>query len=105
MSCYPPGYEDPSVGSLLRCLLGCQALKVNTGGACKRKCIRITPDLRYIVWTPSKRGLGANGKFGACPSFAASISFPSFPFLSLPLPLLLLLTRPSVSMLPLWNDF
>ena len=62
---YPPGYEDPSRQALLRCLVGgSQALKVNSGGAAKRKAIRISPDLRYIVWEPSKRG-SASAKFGA----------------------------------------
>ena len=62
---YPPGYEDPSRQALVRCLVGgSQALKVNSGGAAKRKSIRISPDLRYIVWEPSKRG-SASAKFGA----------------------------------------
>ena len=80
---FPPGYEDPSKLALLRCLVGCQALKVNSGGAAKRKSIRLSPDLRYIVWEPSKRGL-ASSKFGAWAG-----AQPCWPLISPPLPALL----------------
>jgi hypothetical protein len=62
---YPPGYDDPSRQALLRCMIGCQALKVNSGGAAKRKSLRLTPDLRYLVWEPS-RLRHASSTFGAC---------------------------------------
>jgi len=62
---WPAGYEDPLKLCLSRCLVGGQALKVNNGGQAKLKSVRISPDLRYILWEPSKKG--ANAKFGACP--------------------------------------
>lgn len=62
---WPAGYEDPLKLCLSRCLVGGQALKVNNGGQAKLKSIRISPDLRYILWEPSKKG--TNAKFGASP--------------------------------------
>ena len=62
---WPAGYEDPLKLCLTRRLVGGQALKVNNGGQAKLKSIRISPDLRYILWEPSKKG--TNAKFGAFP--------------------------------------
>ena len=75
--------------ALADCLAGCAALKVNNGGAAKKvrappqqppprpraraplttrrqpqKHVKLTADLRFLVWEPSKKS--AQTAFGAC---------------------------------------